>query len=210
MKGWRHEPVRHSLAARGIETKSYVQPLTARSEGVFGSANPWDILKQNGNLVTILEYLEKVNNEKEWISDMDLKEDGTIVIVDGQFNGSVIESFMSWDPDDPGHCIGYCHSHPPANFPWFSSTDYLLTMRLHDLRSSENKSRCPWTFMGLVAEGKFQLVAMKPSRKWAKKFEGLEQQYDKDLSGTHERVLTLEKEMADAGELIRFPEISLN
>lgn len=63
--------------------------------------------------------------------------------------------------------------------------------------------------MGLVADGKLQFVAMKPRSGRKKQFEGLEAQYVSDLEGTHERVLQLEKDMAENGELIRFPEINL-
>ena len=208
-RGWHGEPERHSLASRGIHTKSYVEPLKARAPQHPKLRYPDEMLYQNQNLETIKQYAKKAGNKIEWIADIDLKNDNKVKIEDGRFDGDEDESFLSWDPDDPDLSIGYFHSHPPVDFPWFSSTDYLLAIKVHDLRTNRNKNRCPWTYMGLVADGKLQLVAMKPRSRRRKQFEGLEAQYVTDLEGTHEKVLGLEREMAKNGELIRFPEIKL-
>lgn len=201
------------MAARGINTKSYVEPLRARSPKYPKMIYPNQVLTPE-NMKTIMEYVRATNNEVEWICDVDLKEDGTIRIEDGQLDGSADESFLSWDPDDPKLNIGYFHSHPRGVFNWFSSTDFILAIKVHNLRIKENKERFPWTFMGLVSEndeGKFtlQLVAIKPEPGREKQFQGLEKEYITDLEGTHEKVLQLEREMANKGELIRFPEIKL-
>ena len=208
-RGWHNESQRHSLASRGIKTKSYVNPLTARAPNHPKLRYPNEVLYDNNNLETIKQYARKTGDKIEWIADIDLKDDNEIIIEDGRFDGDEDESFLSWDPDDPGHSVGYIHSHPPVDFPWFSSTDFLLAIKVHDLRTNNNKQRCPWTYMGLVADGKLQFVAMKPRSGRKKQFEGLEAQYVSDLEGTHERVLQLEKDMAENGELIRFPEINL-
>jgi len=212
-RGWHNEPQRHSMAARGINTKSYVEPLRARSPKYPKMIYPNQVLTPE-NMKTIMEYVRATNNEVEWICDVDLKEDGTIRIEDGQLDGSADESFLSWDPDDPKLNIGYFHSHPRGVFNWFSSTDFILAIKVHNLRIKENKERFPWTFMGLVSEndeGKFtlQLVAIKPEPGREKQFQGLEKEYITNLEGTHEKVLQLEREMANKGELIRFPEIKL-
>ena len=201
------------MAARGINTKSYVEPLRARSPKYPKMIYPNQVLTPE-NMKTIMEYVRATNNEVEWICDVDLKEDGTIRIEDGQLDGSADESFLSWDPDDPKLNIGYFHSHPRGVFNWFSSTDFILAIKVHNLRTKENKERFPWTFMGLVSEndeGKFtlQLVAIKPEPGREKQFQGLEKEYITDLEGTHEKVLQLERGMANKGELIRFPEIEL-
>ena len=212
-RGWHNEPQRHSMAARGINTKSYVEPLRARSPKYPKMIYSNQVLTPE-NMKTIMEYVRATNNEVEWICDVDLKEDGTIRIEDGQLDGSADESFLSWDPDDPKLNIGYFHSHPRGVFNWFSSTDFILAIKVHNLRIKENKERFPWTFMGLVSEndeGKFtlQLVAIKPEPGREKQFQGLEKEYITDLEGTHEKVLQLERGMANKGELIRFPEIEL-
>lgn len=208
MRGWHGEPVRHSMAARGIETKSYVQPLRAGAEHDLGLEDPLEILRQNNNLSTILEHLRKTDNKVEWIADADILEDKTILINDYQI-GTVVESFLNWNKDDTGRLVGFFHSHPPQDFAWFSSTDYILGIKIHNLRNSENKKRFPWTLMGLVSGGTLQLLAIKPKSGRQKDFEGLEKAYESDLAGTHERTLELEKKMARNGELVRFPEIPL-
>ena len=202
------------MAARGINTKSYVEPLRARSPKYPKMIYPNQVLTPE-NMKTIMEYVRATNNEVEWICDVDLKEDGTIRIEDGQLDGSADESFLSWDPDDPKLNIGYFHSHPRGVFNWFSSTDFILAIKVHNLRIKENKERFPWTFMGLVSEndeGKFtlQLVAIKPEPGREKQFQGLEKEYITDLEGTHERVLSVEREMNTDGELVRFSEIDLD
>lgn len=213
-RGWHGEPERHSLASRGIQTKTYVEPLRARSPKYPKMIYPNQVLTPE-NMKTIMDYVKRTNNEVEWICDVDLKEDGTIRLDDGQMDGSTDESFLSWDPDDPELNIGYFHSHPPDVFNWFSSTDFILVIKIHNLRTRENKERFPWTFMGLVSEnneGKFtlQMVAVKPEPGREKQFQGLEKDYITDLEGTHERVLGIEREMNGDGELVRFPEIKLD
>ena len=163
-RGWHNESQRHSLASRGIKTKSYVEPLKARSPKYPKLIHPNEILT-DGNLDLIKTYVERSGDNIEWICDLDLKKDGRIKIEDGRFDGDDDESFLSWDPDDPAISIGFMHSHPPTNFPWFSSTDFILMFKIHNLRTKENKERCPWTYMGLVAEGTLQIVAVNTSKR---------------------------------------------
>ena len=213
-RGWHNESHRHSLASRGIKTKTYVKPFQSRSVSKYPKMiYPDDILTPE-NLNTILSYVEATDNKVEWICDIDLKRNEKIKIEDGQLDGTTDESFLNWNSDDPSLNVGFCHSHPEGVFNWFSSTDFLLAIKIHNLRTRENKERFPWTFMGLVSKNDdgiytLQLVAVKPGPGRKKQFEGMEKDYIDDLEGTHDRVLRIEQDMNRNEELVRFPEIEL-
>lgn len=171
---WKNEPIRHSLARRGI-------PTTARGkdDSSFSTSN---LLKTAVSLLglgreempayaKIKNFNAHANKRTEWIADLDLTPSGRIEMMNTQFSEKNDESNLDWndqitnkDPySDPERCIGYMHYHPSSVDEKFSAQDYILAMTIDKLRNQNNKERYSPTVMGVTTDDRAKFIAFEPN-----------------------------------------------
>lgn len=187
-KGWYGHPNAHALASQGIKTTAKAKP-SSMGEGL-ALVNTFLSLGAGGRLradafAKMKEYNDEVSNKTEWIADLDMNDDGEIVISDVQFSKKVDESQMNWNEDvthkdsypDPDHCVGYIHSHPPTVDPRPSAQDFILALTVDDLRLEANKQQHPQTMFGVVTADKVKFFAVAPkgaTKRWVDKLKAVQ------------------------------------
>lgn len=189
---WPGERQRHAMSARGITSSTY--QYNAHGKQILEVELP-------SYTADKVRLLTKIAQGKEWIAELSIL-NGYIIIDDVQVSDKIDYSELRWNIGDDIRDIGYIHYHPPGIVPEFSSEDFVLAFKVHNLR--KQKEKYPYTIMGLVHPSengfKMRLYGVKPSDGRMKQFEGLHT-VESNLSG-----ILMEMEHND--ELIKMKEVS--
>jgi len=190
-RGWYNESTRHSLARRGVKT--YV----AKGKKLKIGLPSFTIDK--------IKALNQVAKGDEWIAEL-IMLGGEIFIDDIQISDLQNKSYLRWNTGDDERDIGYIHYHPDGIIPEFSATDFILAMKIHDLR--KQKKSYPYTVMGLVFSDSgriyIRMYGIKPKKSRLEEFLKFENEM-KTESGMKE----LLDKMTKTGELIKMEEVVL-
>ena len=156
-------------------TRIYVHGHTRRTRNGHTNVRPHYRTTKKFKQEKKAVKLSRESGTNEWIADLDLK--GSNLVIRDVQHGTHTTSYMLFDKTDEKENVGYIHYHPPGVYPHFSTNDYLLTTKVHNLR--KNKDKMQYTLMGLVTPatgGKYhiRIYALKPTPSTTKALEKIQ------------------------------------
>ena len=189
--GWPGERQRHAMSARGVTNTTYRYNSRGKQKLQVGLP-PF----MRGEV----RYLSNIARGKEWIAELSMINDH-IIIDDVQMSDKLDYSELRWNIGDDERDIGYIHYHPPGIIPEFSSEDFVLAIKVHNLR--KNCKEYPYTIMGMVYPTKdgfnVRLYGVNPSEGRMSQFEGMH-----TVESKFNNILM---DMERKGELIKMEEV---